>query len=250
MCEILLFGGTSEGRILAEFLSAREIPATVCVATGYGESVMDVRPPVRVRVGRLDAGDMEKLIGEISPALVVDATHPYADAVTRNIREACRNRETPYLRVHRESDEEEGCRYFDTLDEAIDWINGQEGVVFSSLGAKAAADLCRIERFQERVYLRLLPYPDGISSCIDLGYPMAHLLGMQGPFSRSFNEAMFRETGASILLTKEAGSYGGFQDKVLAAQACGMEVAVIARPADPDGMTLEQVKERILEVAT
>ena len=40
MHKIVLFGGTTEGRILTEFLSQNKIPAIVCVATEYGEKVL------------------------------------------------------------------------------------------------------------------------------------------------------------------------------------------------------------------
>lgn len=33
---ILLFGGTSEGRELAEWLAGEGVGVTLCVATGYG----------------------------------------------------------------------------------------------------------------------------------------------------------------------------------------------------------------------
>ena len=36
MNKVLLFGGTGEGRALAEWMVARDIPHTVCVATEYG----------------------------------------------------------------------------------------------------------------------------------------------------------------------------------------------------------------------
>ena len=44
MNKILLFGGTGEGRALAEWLLAEGIPHTVCVATEYGETLL---PPGR-----------------------------------------------------------------------------------------------------------------------------------------------------------------------------------------------------------
>ena len=38
--EILLFGGTGEGRELAQWLLDRQIPTLVCVATEYGETLL------------------------------------------------------------------------------------------------------------------------------------------------------------------------------------------------------------------
>ena len=50
----LLFGGTGEGRALAEWMLARGLDATVCVATEYSETLLP--EGMQVHVGRLDAG--------------------------------------------------------------------------------------------------------------------------------------------------------------------------------------------------
>lgn len=249
MSEVLLFGGTSEGRQLAEYMSSLRLPAVVCVATDYGETVMDVAEPVRVRVGRLDADQIAELITAERPRFVVDATHPYADVVTKNILTACERCAVPCFRVHRDSEQEDGCRHFATLSQAIDWINTLPGVVFSSLGAKASAELCGISGYAERVWLRILPYPNGIESCLSLGYPMSHIMAVQGPFTEEFNAACFRQTGASVLLTKDTGRQGGFHEKVRAALSCGMQVAVIDRPEDSEGCSMEQIMNKLKEAS-
>ena len=41
MIQVLIFGGTSEGRMLSEYLDKRQLRHTVCVATDYGEEVME-----------------------------------------------------------------------------------------------------------------------------------------------------------------------------------------------------------------
>ena len=41
MDKILLFAGTTEGRNLAEFLEKNQIPTEVCVATQYGETLLE-----------------------------------------------------------------------------------------------------------------------------------------------------------------------------------------------------------------
>ena len=246
MSDVVLFGGTSEGRELADFLAGEKVSTLVCVATEYGQSLLAGQKDLRVLTGRLDADAMLNLFQQERPELVIDATHPYADIVTKNIQAACTKAGLRCLRLHRDSVSFQDGKIFTGLQDAIDWINTQPGIVFSSLGAKTAGELCRITDYKERVYLRVLPFPAGIASCVELGYPMAHIIGMQGPFSQRINEAMFLETGAAILLTKEAGKGGGFPEKLEAAKACGMQVAVIARPDDVDGLPMEELKQEIL----
>ena len=40
MPELLIFGGTTEGRQLAEFCDKKNIPACVCVTTDYGAELL------------------------------------------------------------------------------------------------------------------------------------------------------------------------------------------------------------------
>ena len=245
MAEILLFGGTSEGRELAAFLKARNISALVCVATEYGESLLDAGGSVEVHTGRLNEDAMAGLIQEHGPRLVLDATHPYADAVSRNIRAACAKVTTAYLRVKRESAAEDGFMTFPTMDALIAWLNTTEGVIFSGLGAKEARALTAVTGFERRVWLRILPFAEGLNACIGAGFPAKHIICMQGPFSMELNAAMFRAAKASILITKESGAAGGFLEKLAAARACGMRVAVLKRPDEGAGVTLEEAKRKI-----
>ena len=245
MAEILLFGGTSEARELAAGLKEQQIHTLVCVATEYGEALLDADGSIAVHTGRLDESAMTALIREHGPRLVLDATHPYADAVSRNIRAACERATTAYLRVKRESAKEDGFLSFPSMNALISWLNTTDGVIFSGLGAKEARALTAVAGFERRVWLRILPFIEGLNTCIEAGFPAKHIICMQGPFSKELNTAMFRAAGAEILITKESGTAGGFLEKLAAARACGMRVAVLKRPNEEAGLTLEEVKRRI-----
>ncbi len=86
----VLFAGTTEGRELSELLVEAGIEHTVCVATEYGEVVLKQHPLVHVRRGRMDRSGIRAFVEEGRYRLVVDATHPFAREVSRNIQEALR----------------------------------------------------------------------------------------------------------------------------------------------------------------
>ena len=54
MKEILIFAGTTEGRELSEHLAVAGIAHTLCVATEYGEIVLQENPLVKVHKGRMN----------------------------------------------------------------------------------------------------------------------------------------------------------------------------------------------------
>ena len=52
LSRILIFAGTTEGRKLSEHLCERGIEHTVCVATEYGEIVLQENPLAHVHIDR------------------------------------------------------------------------------------------------------------------------------------------------------------------------------------------------------
>ena len=106
MCNICVFAGTTEGRELVEFLAGQPVQATVCVATEYGETLLPEAENITVLAGRIPVEDIIRMLQETRFDLVIDATHPYATSITESICTACRETETEYLRLLRQSSEQ------------------------------------------------------------------------------------------------------------------------------------------------
>lgn len=243
--EILLFGGTAEGRELAEWLLARQIPCTVCVATEYGEILLPAA--VRAHVGRMDREAMEAAMGA-GPTLVIDATHPYAAEVTQNIRAAAEAAGLPCLRLVRRSDGEDGCLKAENIAAAADLLKGMEGNILLTTGSKELEPFA-VPGLRERCFPRVLPTLESLGRCLELGFPPKHIICMQGPFSRALNEAMIGQFEIKILVTKDTGGYGGFREKAEAARAAGCALLVVERPSREEGMSLEEIKEYVMRRA-
>lgn len=84
---LLIFGGTTEGRILADRASRLGAEVTVSVDTQVGAEELAGVDSIRVLTGRLDRSGMEALLPGFD--LCVDATYPYAKLATAAIRPAC-----------------------------------------------------------------------------------------------------------------------------------------------------------------
>lgn len=241
---VLLFGGTAEGRTLAEWLSAQGIPFTVCVATEYGETLLP--EDMDVRTGRIDQAGMEDLMPGYT--LAVDATHPYAAAVTENIRAAAEKTGLPLLRLLRSSNEETGCLTVPDMESAARMLETLPGNVLLTTGSK------ELDRFTSpellaRCYPRVLPMLDSLQRCLTLGFPPAHIVCMQGPFSRELNAAMLRQLDIQTMVTKDTGDYGGFREKLEAAKETGCALLVVERPTKESGMSMEEVQTYIRRLA-
>ena len=255
----LIFGGTSEGRELAEFASAHQIPVLVSVVSEYGESLLEENTYVHVRQGALDLGAMEALFLREAPELVLDATHPYARVVTDQVKILCGKHEIPYRRIVREETDAGACELQETKAEGEDifWVSspkeavklleGDREQVLLTTGSKEL-DLFASEKYLKgRIFARVLPTREIMEKCERLGICGSHLIAMQGPFSEEMNRAILHQTGAKWLVTKESGSRGGFSEKVDAARNCGCRIIVIERPVREKGISLAEAK-KLLEM--
>ena len=250
--EYLIFAGTSEGRKLAEFLQEHQICAEVCVATEYGEELLAAADYIQVHTGRMTEPEMENYIWERSGApfrAVIDATHPHAAEVTKNIRTACANTGMRYVRLLRGQIDLSAFSdlvTFPDCESAAEWLETQNGRIFLTTGMKELPMVAERISDRERLYARVLPQPEIFPLAEELGLSKKQLICMQGPFSKELNVAMLREVQAKFLLTKESGNAGGFAQKAEAAKEAGAVCVVIRRPVQEQGFSLEEIQEKIL----
>lgn len=237
---VLVFAGTTEGREITEFLARNKIAVTASVATEYGRMVMPFNEGVEIRTGRLSQEQMEELLKDYS--FVVDATHPYAEAVTKNIKAACLNSGMEYIRLLRPSINTGNVVTVEDTRAAAEFLNTVEGNVLLTTGSKELDAFTAVGDFQKRLYARVLPVPEVVDKCVKLGYKGKNLICMQGPFSHDMNLAMLKQIDARFMVTKDTGTAGGYEEKISAARAAGVTVVLIERPSGPQGLTLEQLK--------
>ena len=250
--KVVIFGGTSEGRMLSECLCRNKIAHTLCVATDYGEEVLEPSEYAHVLQGRLDTQQMEDLIRREQCFVVVDATHPYAVEVSKNIRKACERTKMKYLRFLRDKESVIDVRsdvLVSSATEAAAYLNGQEGAIFLTTGSKELPAFTAGVHKTERLFVRVLPSAAVVASCRELGLEGKQICAMQGPFSEEMNRALLQQTKAAWLVTKDTGITGGFPEKVRAARSLGVRLVIIRRPEESgfDYESVLQVLEAVLE---
>lgn len=277
---LLIFGGTAEGRILAQEAAFAGYGAAVCVATEYGKEVLkninnsgaevfkdtvsgfeqnellagknikeSTYNSIRVISGGLSEIQMKELMSSGGFEAVLDATHPYAWEVTEKIRAAAEISRLKYLRIRRnieiDGDIEDNILELRTIDDIVEYLNTNDEKAFISTGSKNAEKYAEVKNAEERLTIRILPSEDSIEKCKKAGFKGKNLICMQGPFSREMNEVMFKESGASVLVTKVSGKSGGFAEKARAALGLGMKVVALLPPEDIEGVSLSCAAEMI-----
>ena len=244
MKEPLIFSGTTEGRTLSEKLSEARIHHIVCVATEYGELVMEPSEFADVRQGRMTALEMYDLM-KFEAGKVFDATHPYAADVSHNIHTACLAANKEYVRILRDTDSElfPADAYIHSFENAAACAKAlaeTEGNVLLTTGSKELGIYAADEELRSRLYARVLPSHESISLCEAAGLSGRHIIAMQGPFSMETDLALIRQLDIKTLVTKSSGTAGGAPDKVRAAAKAGIPVYMIGRPSEETGMSVNE----------
>lgn len=266
MAKVLIYSGTTEGRMLAQQLAQAGIECDVHVATEYGQIVMPQLDRVNVHVGRLDANEMYEAARN-GYAAVVDATHPFATEVSANIRKSLETLDVPYIRLARKMDivtdtaqENEGgntgnrnsgnghVRYFADYESCAAALEATDGNILLTTGSKELGIFCNDGKLCERLYVRVLPGQDNIALCEAAGIRGKQIIAMQGPFSTEMNTALINQFLIKYLVTKASGEHSGFAEKLEAARNCGIEAFVIGMQAEDKGLSYDEVLKRILRI--
>ena len=244
MPKLCVFAGTTEGREIAEFLAEQSADVTVCVATEYGETLLPQGEGLRISARPLPREEMAELFRRERFDLVIDATHPYAKRITESIAATCAGTDTEYLRLLRpDTAAPENAVFVEDAAGAAEYLDRVDGNILLTTGSRELHAFASVRDFASRAYARVLPMEDSLRACREAGLPPAHILAMQGPFSRELNAAMLRSIGAAYLVTKASGSAGGFEEKIAAAAETGAVPVIIGRPPQREGLSAAETVE-------
>lgn len=135
-----------------------------------------------------------------------DATHPYAEVVTENIKAAMEQMDIPYLRLKRETDEKQNMdtTLFGTNEECLKALEQTEGNILLTTGSKELGIYCTSENVKNRLYVRILPGMESLQQCMQHGISGKQILALQGPFSTQLNAAILRQYDINTWLQRKA----------------------------------------------
>ncbi|MCR4568075.1 MAG: precorrin-6A reductase [Pseudobutyrivibrio sp.] len=249
MNKVIIFGGTTEGRKLAQALAKREVLCVYCVATEYGKEPIEETGFIHIHAGRLDADGMAKLYECEQPNAIIDATHPFAEIVKTEIENSLFKYKTvPFFRLSRDEEEVDvsECTFFDSASDLALALENTTGNIFLTTGSKELSIFCQSDSLRERIIARVIPNTESIELCKANGLKGNQIVAMQGPFSKAMNVAFLRECEASVLVLKESGRSGGEAERIQAANALGIKCFVIKRPEEAaEGLSYTQVLEKL-----
>jgi precorrin-6A/cobalt-precorrin-6A reductase len=236
---ILILGGTTEARQLAQLLAPRaDISATLSLA---GRTASPLAQPVPTRRGGFGGiSGLARYLRDEAVYAVIDATHPYAAVISAHAAAAARQTNTPLIALRRAPWRAvAGDRWSDVLDasEAVRVLGATPRRVFLALGRQEIAPFASAP--QHHYLIRSV---DPVEP--PLAVPHAQYIEARGPFGEEEEGALLTRHAVEAMVAKNSGGQATY-GKIAAARTLGIPVLLIRRPADPKGRSVAGVHEAI-----
>jgi precorrin-6A/cobalt-precorrin-6A reductase len=239
LTRILILGGTTEARGLAERLAGRtSLDITLSLA---GRTTAPVPVPVPVRSGGF--GGAEGLADYLTReriGILIDATHPYASAISANAAAAARRTAVTFLALRRPPwRKTAGDRWTEVSDVSavMAALGNASRRVFVALGRNELAPFVKAP--QHRYLIRSV---DPVEPPLPL--PHVDYVTGRGPFSEADDLALLKSHRIDVIVAKNSGGAPTF-GKIAAARTLALDVIMLRRPDLPDTPAVATVEDAV-----
>lgn len=242
---LLILGGTSEARALAGLAADRFGSRLAIIVSLAGRTRTPAAYAGTLRVGGFGGAEgLATFLKDEKIDLVIDATHPFAAAISSHALAAARKTRVALLRLQRPGWlPQSGDRWIDAADGAS---AAREAAalgtrIFLSFGGRELAAFASL-RGKWFLVRRIEPPVERLS--LD---DYALTLG-RGPFTLEGEIRLLREHRIDVLVTKASGG-DATRAKLDAARALSLPVVMIAPPRPQAGLTVATVEEAMRCIA-
>jgi len=235
MIRVLVLGGTGEARELATRLAGR---TEVTVVTSLAGRVADpVVPPGEVRIGGFH-GDLAAWLRRERIDAVVDATHPFAAAITASAVSAAATEGVPLLVLRRpgwQAEPGDDWRRVPSLSAAAVALEDLGERVLLTTGRQGLAAFAEVDRW---FLVRTVDPPEPPTP------RRMEVLLDRGPYTVDGERALLAARRIDVLVTKDSGG-PMTAAKLVAARERGLPVVMVDRPPAPDAPTVATVAQAL-----
>jgi precorrin-6A/cobalt-precorrin-6A reductase len=236
---ILILGGTTEARLLAQRLADRTDFSVILSLAGRTEAPL--AQPVPVRRGGFGGVDgLAAYLRSNRIDILIDATHPYAAQISANAAAAAGITGVPFLALQRpawQPVDGDRWRTVDSIDAAIRHLGEIPRRVFLALGRRDIAPFTTAP--QHNYLIRSVDRVDP-----PLALPAAAYVLARGPFPEAEERALLETHRIETIVARNSGGSAAY-GKLAAARALGIEVVLLRRPPAPLVPSVETVDEAV-----
>ncbi len=170
---VWILSGTSDGPVIANRLLELNYSVFVSVLTYKAGQAYIENPKLHIITGKLNNKDeIINFIKKNQIICVVDATHPFAVIISKNLNNACKEIDIPLLLLERKSivNKTNNCFYIDNLKD-INNVDLENKNILLAIGSRFLNDTANYYiYYKANVFTRVLPTYESITkafgSCI------------------------------------------------------------------------------------
>lgn len=240
---VLILGGTTEARRLAEALASD--PAYRVTTSLAGRVSAPVLPPGEVRIGGFGGpGGLAAWITGHRVSHLVDATHPFAERMSFNAARAAALSGVPLLALRRPGwspGPGDDWHFAGSLTEAAVRLAELGGRAFLTTGRMGLHTFAHLA--DTWFLVRSVDPPDPPVP------PRLEVLLARGPFTLEDERELLARHRIDVLVTKDSGGCAT-APKLTAAREAGIPVLVVRRPPVPEGVAAAESVAAALEWLT
>ncbi|GAC1367703.1 MAG: hypothetical protein NVSMB30_02670 [Hymenobacter sp.] len=230
---VLVFGGTTEGRQVAAWLSQTDY------AFWYStKSRVEMELPAngQYRCGAFTEASLADFCRQQRVRGIVHASHPFAEQLHATIGQVSQQLTLPVGRVEREYPKRSIhplVHYADSYEEVADRLLA--GCYEPVLALSGVQTLARLQRYwlQRTMLCRVLPREASLALARAAGFPAAGLIPAWPDADLAAEVQLIRRTGVQAVVTKESGESGFLSIKIAAALHAGVPIFIVRRPDLP-----------------
>ena len=223
---ILVFGGTTEGRIAIKKLEEAGNP--YYYSTRGDEQEVVLHHGTRL-IGAMDVEQLKAFCQEHAIKLLIDAGHPFAEVLHQTVAEVATTLDIPAIRFERIfPPRDPGIIWCDDYTDAIQQV--QQHNVKRLLALTGVQTISKLKPLVDKgidCYFRILNRESSLKIAHENGISDDHILF----YDTEHNNHLLDVAPFDAMITKESGVSGGFQEKVNEAKEQGMQIFAICRPA-------------------
>lgn len=246
-----LISGTSEGKKILSLLNKYTEDIFVSTATEYGGELLEGYKFKHLNTKPLDLDELEKVLKENNITMLIDASHPYAQVITKNAIIACERLNIEYLRYERPPVSEkfkDKIVKIKTYEELYNKLLKINGVILNTTGS------VNIEKFvsmnlKNRIIHRVLPSVEVMKKCFSLGIKTEDIIAIKGPIGYELNLSFIKQYDAKAIILKDSGMQGGTEEKIMAALDSNIEIFVHERSQNSDSINFSSEEELVNYIA-
>lgn len=227
---VLVFGGTTEGRKVANVLESMGVEYIYSTKTqiDFNETFL-----CTYRFGAFAKDQLVDFCKQNNIKIIIHASHPFAALLHETIYEAALTLSIPVVRFEREylaRVENDLVKYVSSYEEAIEFLFHKE--INSLLALTGVQSIEKMKPYWERhkAIFRILPRQSSLNMAKQAGFPVEWLL-LDMPSENIEEEVrIINENKIDGILTKESGESGFLSTKINAALKTKVPIIIIEKP--------------------